>query len=87
MQNKASEIIQALLKDYCAKNLGLELHFRGTRRDWEILRLTIQQIDLDKKIICVGEAGQLSDGQETLVKVEKIFRELKESFDNLWNQW
>ena len=83
LQNKASEIIQALLKDYCAKNLGLELHFRGTRRDWEDFKTTIQQIDLDKKIVCVGEAGQLSDGQETLVKVEKIFRELKESFDNL----
>ena len=83
LQNKASEIIQALLKDYCAKNLGLELHFRGTRRDWEDFKTTVQQIDLDKKIVCVGEAGQLSDGQETLVKVEKIFRELKESFDNL----
>ena len=83
LQNKASEIVQALLKDYCGKNRGLELKFQGTRQDWEDFKTIIRQIDLEKKIMCVGEAGQLADGQVTLGKVEDIFRELKEFLNNV----
>lgn len=83
LQNKATDIVKILLKDYCGGSRGLDLFFRGTTPDWEDLKAVIQQVDNNRKITCTGQGGQLLTAQEVLPKIEAIFKRLSEEFGTL----
>ena len=82
LQNYAEEIVRIIIREFCTDGKGVDLIFRGTRRDWEDLTEIVRQIDSKHRIHCLDSAfEEMISADNALAEIEEIFRELSDQFE------
>ncbi len=82
LQNRAYEILEIINNEYNQGNIGLEIIFEGTKEDYNELKDIVETYFGDQNMICVQGEEMLPSATDVLPKVQKIYGDLENIFQN-----